>query len=238
MPTVEVILSPALCDTFETKDKTIVVVDIFRATSTIAAALMSGVKSVLPILEAEKTITYKSKGYFIAGERNGKPLPNFDFANSPRLIQNPKLKGEKLALTTTNGTKCFTWAQGTSCKKIYCGSFINIQATAEQIKKEKNSVVILCAGWKNRVNLEDTLYAGALCNMLKMDFDTEGDGSLVAMDVEEIARNKGYLEYLRNSSHYQRLKNYGAEEDMCFALKENQFAKNIVLVNQHLILED
>lgn len=235
LPTVEVILSPALCDTFDPSNKNIVVVDIFRATSTIASALMFGAKAVLPVLKAEETIRQKENGYLIAGERDGKQIEGFDFGNSPKKIQDDRLKNGKLALTTTNGTKCFTWAQQTKAHEILSGSFLNLKATAAYLIEQNMDVIILCAGWKNRVNMEDSLFAGALCKKLLNHFKTEGDGSLIAMNIESQALGMGYLNYLKSGSHYQRLKGFGAEADMDFCLQQDRFNKVISLQDNHLI---
>jgi 2-phosphosulfolactate phosphatase len=237
VPTVEVILSPAICETFDCDQKNVVVVDIFRATSTIASALMYGAKAVLPVLKASETIEYREKGYLIAGERDGQQIEGFDFGNSPRLIQDQRIKDKTLALTTTNGTKCFSWAEKTNCNNILSGSFLNISATSQFLKNSGKDIIIMCAGWKNRVNAEDTLYAGALCKLLKDDFSLQGDGSLIASDIEVQAQKVGYLSYLKNCNHYQRLKGFGAEKDIDFSLQHDIFNSIILLQESKLILQ-
>ena len=231
----EVILSPALKDTFETEGKIIVVIDIFRATSTIASALEFGAQRVLPVLQSEETKKLSKEGYFIAGERNGQKLDGFDFGNSPRLIRDDSIKNNSLALTTTNGTKCFEWAQSTQADQVLSGSFLNISSTAQYLKGQNKSIILLCAGWKDRVNLEDTLFAGALCRLLSNQFQMIGDGSLISMGIEKCAKEVGYLEYLKNSSHYQRLNKFGAGEDMRYCLQHDLFHFPVILSDNHLI---
>jgi len=236
MPTVDIVLSPALWPLVDAKYKNIVVIDIFRATSTIAAALKHGAASVVPVLKAEETLTYKSKGYLTAGERNGLPIDGFDFGNSPVLIQDEKLKGKKLALTTTNGTKCFDLAKSASSNRIYSGAFANIQATADILIQEKKDVILFCAGWKDLVNLEDTLYAGTLYHLLQNHFKPANDAVLIAEDVFIRAQEQGFNAVLNQSSHFQRLEKFGAQRDMDFSLQQNILNSCVVLKDNELVL--
>lgn len=236
MPTIDIVLSPALWSLADAKDANVVVIDIFRATSTIAAALQAGATAVHPVKAADEALALGKKGYLTAGERDGKPLEGFDFGNSPVLIQGERIKGQKLALTTTNGTKCFEMAQTSDCHAIYSGSFLNIRATAERLLDENRNIILFCAGWKDLINLEDTLYAGALYAMLQDDFSAAHDAVLLAENAFDMAKKKGVKRYLKVSSHFQRLKNFGAERDMELSLKHNTLDRCVVLKDDELVL--
>lgn len=237
MPSIDVVLSPSLWELVDAKDKNVVVIDIFRATTTICAALNYGAEKVLPVLNAEEALTYKQKGYLTAGERNGQAIPGFDFGNSPLLIQDKKLINNSLALTTTNGTKCFEMAKACSPHNLFAGAFINISALANKLIKDQKDVVLFCAGWKNQINLEDTLFAGTLINYLKNYFSWDQDSVIIALDLYKNAIKTGMTQYLQNSSHYKRLSGFGANDDMAFALQMDQMKKVVVMKQEHLVLE-
>jgi len=236
MPKIDVVLTPALWSIHDATDKMVVVIDIFRATSTICAALHFGANSVLPIREADETLTYSQQGYLTAGERNGKALEAFDFGNSPVLIQNDILRGVKLALTTTNGTKCFELAKHANCHQVLSGSFMNIQATANYLKAQSKDIVLLCAGWKDHFNLEDSLFAGALVTILADDFEIDTDASLLCKNLYHCAQELGFHEFLKQSSHYKRLSQYDASGDMELCLKHDLYHQVVILKDNHLVL--
>jgi len=236
MPKVNVILSPGFWDEKIAENKQIVVIDIFRATSTICAALHYGATSVLPVIDASNTMLYAKKNYITAGEREGKTLPGFDFGNSPVLIQDPKILGKKIALTTTNGTKCLSLAKNAAKSKIFSGSFLNIAATARILSKNYDDVILFCSGWKNEFNLEDTLYAGALVNLLSKDFEIESDAAFMAANLYQNAAKIGLEKFITNSSHFKRLSKYDAEGDIKLCLSKDICHKVVVLENDELVL--
>lgn len=236
MPKIDVVLTPALWGLQDATDKQVVVIDIFRATSTICSALHFGATAVLPVKEADETLKFVREGYFTAGERNGKALEGFDFGNSPMLIQNEILKGGKLALTTTNGTKCFDLAKHSNCHQVLSGSFMNIQATANYLKSQQKDVVLFCAGWKDEFNLEDSLFAGALVTILADKFEIDTDSALLCKNLYHCAQDLGFHEFLKQSSHYKRLSKYDATGDMELCLKHDLYHKVVILKDNHLVL--
>lgn len=219
---IDVVLSPALLPFHKVQNKHVVVVDILRATSTIVTAISEGATHVKTVLDAEEAKTFSLNGYLSAGERNGAKMEGFDMGNSPFECMNGKVLNKKLALTTTNGTKCFDAAKEAGAQTILAGSFLNIDATVEWLKNHPADCIILCAGWKNKVNLEDTLYAGLLTQKL-IDSNvatTEDDGALMAMDILKMA-GTDFADYLKKSSHYQRLSHLHHHEDMVYCLKQS-----------------
>jgi 2-phosphosulfolactate phosphatase len=199
---------------------TTVIVDILRATSSMTAGLANGVKSILPVAALEEARMYQKKGWIISGERNGEKVSGFDLGNSPFEFMNKELEGKKIAMTTTNGTLAITKSR--ESKQIIIGSFLNLSTLTEYLKTQENPVLILCAGWKGKVNLEDTVFAGALANRLADHFETNSDSSLVAQSVYESAKNDVYS-YLQKSSHVHRLKRLHITKDIEFCLRVDQY---------------
>ena len=143
-------------------DNTIVVVtDIFRATSCMVTGLAYGVGSITPVATVEECFELQQKGYIAAAERNAMKVEGFDLDNSPFSYMDEDLIGANIAMTTTNGTLSITKAK-TSAVKVLVGAFLNLGAIVNHLKSQPYDVLVLCAGWKGRVNLEDTLFAGAL----------------------------------------------------------------------------
>jgi 2-phosphosulfolactate phosphatase len=221
---IEVVLSPALLHLAEVKNRNVVVIDILRATSTICTAIHEGAIAVRAVESIDEAIILKNHGYVIAGERNGHKIEGFDMGNSPFECMKGALTNKKLALTTTNGTKCITAAMTAGASNVIAGSFLNIDATCEWLKTDGRPVVVLCAGWKDKVNLEDSLYAGALAKKLLNNEPNalDCDSTHMVLDLyEKAASNIG--EYLVKSSHYQRLSHLHHQEDMEYCLSENIF---------------
>jgi 2-phosphosulfolactate phosphatase len=212
---IEVCFSPELIHLHEKEGKIVVVVDIFRATSTMVAALANGVEEILPFADLESCRLMQDQGYRIAGERNGHTAPGFEFGNSPVAFLNNAFEGIQLAMTTTNGTLAIDKSKGAA--EILIGAFPNLQATVAYIQAHHKDVLVHCAGWKGRFNLEDSLYAGALVKSLEATHLADEDGALAMKSLFEREGHqlKGYLS---QASHAKRLQNHGIEADIDFCL--------------------
>lgn len=180
MPNIQVCLSPALFPFQINENAIVVVVDILRATSSICEAFRNGVEKIIPVGTVEETLDYKSNGYIVAAERDGIVLDFADFGNSPDNFTRELVCGRSIAYSTTNGTKTIHIAS--SCKSVIIGSFLNISAVCDWLINAGDDVIILCAGWKNRVNIEDSIYAGALVDrlMCASHYVTDCDSAKIA----------------------------------------------------------
>ncbi|MBX2965495.1 MAG: 2-phosphosulfolactate phosphatase [Cyclobacteriaceae bacterium] len=233
MKTIDVCLSPDLMHLYPVGDRVVVVVDILRATSCMVTALAHGVKSIRPFANLEECRAIKAQGYYTAGERNGEKVEGFDFGNSPFEYMNKKLKDEKIAFTTTNGTQAIAKSQG--AKEIIIGSFINLSAVTEYLKNGSNNVLVVCAAWKGKVNLEDTLFAGALVENLKNNIEPDCDAPLAAQHLYNLAK-KDMVGFLKGSSHVKRLNRLNIHKDIEFCLTPDQYPVVPKLINNELIL--
>jgi 2-phosphosulfolactate phosphatase len=215
MNSIEVCFSPELIHLHEVKGKIVVVVDIFRATSTMVAALASGVTGILPFADLEACRAMQSEGYLIGGERNGLTAPGFEMGNSPVAYLSGAYQGRKLAMTTTNGTQAIEKSKGAA--QILIGAFPNLQATVTYIQAQQLDVLVHCAGWKGRFNLEDSLYAGSLVKSLESTHKADEDGALAMKSLFE-REGHNLKGYLSQASHAKRLQNHGIESDIDFCL--------------------
>jgi 2-phosphosulfolactate phosphatase len=219
MHTVEVCFSPELYPEILTKEDFIVVlVDILRATTTICTAFENGVRSILPVASLEEARRLKTKGYLVASEQDGRKLDFADFGNSAFSFTRDKIEGETLVYCTTNGTRALERAK--DAETIAIGAFINITALANWLVTQNKNVVILCSGWKNKFCLEDSIFAGALTEILLSDagFTTRCDSAEAARDLWSLAKND-VPAYIEKAAHRQRLKRLGLDEVIPYSFK-------------------
>lgn len=235
MRNIEVCLSPELIHLFDLKNRIVVVVDIFRATSTMITALANQVESILPVADLETCRNFRNQGYIIAGERNGLPAEGFELGNSPLSYVKKAFAGQKIAVTTTNGTLAIEKSKGSA--EILLGSFLNLQATANYLSRKENDLIIHCAGWKGKFNLEDSLYAGALIEALSQTHSFECDGAL-AMKTLYQATKEDLVTFLNQASHAKRLQNHHVEADIDFCLTLNKYDIVGKLIDDELVGEN
>ena len=229
MNSIEVCFTPELIHLHEVKGKLVVVVDIFRATSTMVAALAHGVTEILPFADLESCRAMQGQGYLIAGERDGLTAPGFELGNSPVAYLEGNYAGKKLAMTTTNGTLALDKSKGAS--EILIGAFPNLKATASYIQSRNLDVLIHCAGWKGRFNLEDSLYAGALVQALSSSHGNQEDGALAMSSLFSL-EGGNLATYLSQASHAKRLQNHGIEDDIDFCLSLNLYEQVVGLTQK------
>lgn len=218
-PLVEVCFSPLQYEKYHNENSIVVVCDILRATTSICTALGNGAKEVIPVRSVEEARKYKEQGYVLAGERDGKTLDFADFGNSPFNFTADRVKEQSIAYCTTNGTKAVFL--GKDCKGVAVGAFINLSAVARYLVEQQQNVLVLCAGWKGKFCLEDTLFAGALAEILMQGdtYVTECDSVHAALDLWSIAKHD-LMGYVQKMAQRERLRKLGLDDvlDYCFTL--------------------
>ena len=215
--------SPALLHLYDISNSIVVIVDVLRATSTIATVLYNGAKCIIPVDSVSRCIEISKqiKG-ITAGERDGKIAEGLEYGNSPFEYPKEFIEGKTLVLTTTNGTKLLHMALDRGAKQIITGSFPNLDAVCDYLVAQNLPVVLACAAWKDRVNIEDMLFAGAVIEKVKNHFEINCDSSQIAETLCSKAEKDlyGFMQ-AKNASHYIRLSNYGLEKDIRYCLTAN-----------------
>ncbi len=221
-PTLFTCLSPALLHLYDLSNAVVVIIDVFRATSTIASALYNGAACVIPVDSVSKAVALsKNMGGIAAGERDGKIADGLEHGNSPLEYSRGFIEGKTLVLTTTNGTRLLQMAEDNNADTIITGSFPNLDAVCKFLIAQNKNVVLGCAGWKDRYNLEDTLFAGAVIHHVKNNFTIHCDSSLTAEQMYENVK-PDIVGYAPKLTHYHRLvERFGLIEDIRFCLTEN-----------------
>jgi 2-phosphosulfolactate phosphatase len=230
---IETCFSPALYEPELHTDSIVIVIDILRASSAICTAFANGAGAIIPVASVDEAKEYKKKGYLVAAERDGFVLDFADFGNSPFNFTNEKVKGRTIVYSTTNGTGIINLAS--SAYKIVVGSFLNIGALERWIKDQEKDIILFCAGWKNRFNLEDTVFAGALAFRLMESglYSTMCDSTLAALDLWSIASSdlRGYIE---KAAQRTRLRDKKLDDCLDFCLTAD-FTEKIPVIKDGLL---
>lgn len=220
-PTLHTVFSPALLHLYDVNHTLVVVIDVLRATSTIATALYNGAKEIIPVDSVERCIQLgRELECITAGERDGLVAPGLQYGNSSFEYPRDFIAGKTLVLTTTNGTKLLHMALAKGAEEIITGSFLNLSAVCDHLMKTRKNVILGCAGWKDRVNMEDTLLAGAIVSRIKEHFIINCDSSRIAENIYAQAKPDLY-EFMKqhDASHYHRLMKFGLEKDIRHCLQ-------------------
>lgn len=223
-PTLFTSPSPALLDLYNISNTIVVIIDVFRATSTIATALYNGAKCIIPVDNVAKCIELgKNIEAITAGERDGKVAEGLQYGNSPFEYPASFINGKTLVLTTTNGTKLLHMALERGANHIITGSFCNLSAVCNYLVEQNQNVLLGCAAWKDRVNMEDMLFAGAVINQIKDHFSINCDTSGIAETLYLNAKSDlfGFIAD-KQATHYQRLMGFGLEKDIRYCLTPDQ----------------
>tara|TARA_R100001143_G_scaffold63607_1_gene73986 strand:+ start:36051 stop:36788 length:738 start_codon:yes stop_codon:yes gene_type:complete len=193
----------------ELRDKTSVVIDVLRASSSIVTALMNGADAIIPVAdmgEASKiAMNVDSENYLLCGEKDGVMIDGYDLGNSPFEYTKEVVANKKLIFNTTNGTKAIKKTFGSS--NVCVAAFLNVSAVVDFLKTQQTDIVLVCAGWKGRLAFEDILLAGNIIYKL-----TDGklpekarDGVRVAFTLYDTYKDD-ITSIIQQSNHAERLK--------------------------------
>jgi 2-phosphosulfolactate phosphatase len=232
----ETCFSPVLYEADLHAGSIVVIIDILRATSAICTAFANGAESIIPVETVDEAREYKSRGYLVAAERDGYILDFADFGNSPFNFTRERVEGKTIVYSTTNGTRIIKMSS--SAGRIVIGSFLNMSALADWIISQEMDIVLFCAGWKNRFNLEDTICAGAMAEKLLASslYSTICDSTHAAMDLWTLAKNdlQGYIE---KAAQRSRLRDKGLDDCIGFCLTAD-FTKKIPVIKNGILVDN
>lgn len=221
-PQLHTVLSPRLLDIYDVSNSIVVIIDVFRATSTIATALYNGASRVIPVDSVELCIARgKETGGITAGERDGKVIPGLAYGNSPAEYPRSFIEGKTLVLTTTNGTRLLHMALSKGASEIITGSFPNLSAVCAFLLAQQKNVILGCSAWKDKFNIEDTLFAGAVIERVRDAFTIHCDSSLMASDMYTLHK-QNMSGFIRKTTHWHRLAAYGLEKDLEYCVTPDQ----------------
>ena|ERR1051326_3090789 len=215
---VAVFFTPANFDEMFLKDKTVVVIDVLRASTSIMMALQNGAKEIIPVSNVESAVKISGSLFgdvtLRAGERNSRIIEGFNLGNSPVEYTEEVVKGKSIIFITTNGSAAIV--KGRHAKRLIVAGFVNIAAVVAFLKDAETDFTIVCAGKENNFSLEDAVCAGALINRLKAETDAElilDDGGTAATGLEK-SLGGNILKMLKNTEHGKYLTEIGFAQDL------------------------
>lgn len=228
--------SPGTVDELYLSDRTVVVIDVLRATSSIITAMGNGAQEVIPVGSIEFAMKISGNLFggrtLLAGERNTIQIEGFNLGNSPLEFTPETVKDKSVVIYTTNGTKALVKTRFSE-QTIVC-AFLNLQAAAEYLLRTGKDVEIICSGRNNQFSLEDTVCAGLLIKLLQSlgSYDISDSASAAIL----LANNYGadISGMMRNSEHGKILLENGFAEDIeyCSQVSVSQvvpiFISNII----------
>jgi 2-phosphosulfolactate phosphatase len=217
---IDVVLMPALLDPGSLNGKTVVVFDVLRATTTIAAAFAAGITWIRAFADLSSAREAAEKAFprpILCGEQNALPAPGVDLGNSPRQFR-PEHAGREVYLATTNGTKAINAARSASV--IFAAALVNASLAAKKAAERGLDIVLLCSGTNSSIAMEDALGAGAVCAALA----THHQGAL-ATDPARMAHRlflacrEELPKVLRDCQGGRNITKVGLEPDIDFAAR-------------------
>jgi 2-phosphosulfolactate phosphatase len=233
MPGVQVCYTPLQYPLFRNDEDIVVVIDILRATSAMVTAIAHGAAGVIPVAKVEEARALAGKGYILAAERDGRVVEGFDYGNSPFSFMGDSIRGKTLVLSTTNGTQAIEAAR--NAHALIVGAFTNLSAVCEWLSRQGRGVLLLCAGWKNKFNLEDSIFAGAVAQkLLDKGYSTDCDSTRASVHLWNLSKHdlNGFLE---DSSHRNRLGRLELKKDIAYCLQTDISDAIPVLKNDILV---
>jgi 2-phosphosulfolactate phosphatase len=202
-------------------NKSVVVVDMLRATSVITTALNNGARGVIPVLtieEALKKALDNREEYILGGERKALKIEGFNCSNSPLEYTKSMVKGKTLVITTSNGTRAIKGCAG--AKNILIGALINADAVAKRIVELDNDVVIVNAGTMGEFSMDDFICSGYIIERIM---------KYASVDLSDIAttanyvykNNENVVEFIKYARHYKRIMELNFQDDLEYCCKKD-----------------
>jgi len=216
----------------------VVVIDVLRATSAMVAAFDNGIDRIIPVSTIEEARQYIGRsGYIAAAERNGEVVEGFAYGNSPLAYVGQDLRGKTIVMTTTNGTKAISLAK--DARQLVIGSFLNLTALSDWLVKQDENILLLCSGWKDKFNLEDSVFAGAVMERLldSGKFGVEEDSSIAAKFMYMSARDN-FMSILKAAPRRRRIEQLQLLPDVKYCLTPDQCTAIPVLRDGELVRLD
>lgn len=218
--------SPDLYALYHRDGATVIVTDIFRASTTITTALANGAEGVMPVASTEECETIGTAGgYLMAAERNVVRCPFAHLGNDPLEYVPSLVSGRGIVITTTNGTRSLTIAHEHGASVIMVGSFLNLDPTLHYCASIGiKEVIVVGAGWQGQASMEDCLYAGALAHRAESlgIGRASTDMAIMMRDLwrEHCTELEQRISYMRTCEHYQRLLRAGHADAVRYCLTE------------------
>jgi 2-phosphosulfolactate phosphatase len=241
MMKLEVLLTPGELMPGDIARRTVVVIDVLRASSTIVEALAAGARALYPVAEIEEALklanTLGRDEVLLSGERRSLPIEGFDLGNSPGDFTAERVGGKLIVMSTTNGTGATMAASAAS--RVIVGSWLNLTAVVDDLERTGAEPVFLCSGREGKFGLEDAVCAGtmaaALMERYEADVDWElNDGAMAALAMA--LRYPDPDELFRETAAGKQIVEAGLREDLAFCALTDRHDVVPVLNDRQIVL--
>lgn len=213
----EVFFTSQQLDEMFLRDKTVAVIDVLRASTTICQALINGAKEIIPVTTVEAAMKIVGNLFgdvtLLGGERGGRKIEGFNLGNSPLEYTDERVRGRTIIFSSTNGSQALVKSRYAR-EMVVCG-FVNISAVASFLANPERDITIVCAGCDGGFSMEDAVCAGMLLHMLaeRNEAVTYGDAGSAALALFK-AFGKNVHKMINNSDHGTYLKEIGLGDDL------------------------
>ncbi|WP_163194846.1 2-phosphosulfolactate phosphatase family protein [Clostridium thermarum] len=205
----------------KTEGKSVVVIDMLRATSVITTAVMNGCKRVIPVLTVERALELakeSSEKCILGGERQALKIEGFDCSNSPLEYTKDVVEDKTLIISTTNGTRAINRCK--EAKDILIGCMLNASAVARKLYELKNDIVIVNAGTYGEFSMDDFICSGYIINCLKDMCELEmTDITRTAYHIYKM--HSDIISFISQARHYNVIKDLGFTEDLEYCCRKD-----------------
>jgi 2-phosphosulfolactate phosphatase len=217
---IDVFFGPAGLTPADVAGRAVAVIDVLRASTSIAVALDNGAKAVVPFDKSDDVVTrakqFEKSDVRLAGERKSLPISGFDLGNSPREFTREAVEGKTILMSTTNGTGTITAAQG--ARDVVVASYVNFSTCLSFLRaalRAGTDVVLLCAGQDRRFALEDAACAGRYAHNIakRLNGVALNDGAQACVLIDK-KYGDNLLKLFDASAHGRHLKEAGFAEDL------------------------
>lgn len=235
----DVYLTPGEVNSTDTAERTVVIIDVLRATSSIVEAMGSGAKNIYPVSSIEEALrlanTLGRDELLLCGERKCLPIEGFDLGNSPREFTPDRVGGKTLVMSTTNGTLAIVAAAGAA--RVLVASLLNLSAVVEELVRSEVEPVLLCSGRERHFGLEDAVCAGEVAARLMAARPGDwqpNDGAVAALALAREFRMGEKL--FAGTAAGKGITAAGLEEDLAFCAQVDRHAIVPVLHDRQIVV--
>lgn len=234
----DVYLTPGEVASSDTVDRTVVVIDVLRASSSIVEALASGARNIFPVSSIEEALrlanTLGREEVLLCGERKCLPIEGFDLGNSPAEFTHERVGGKTLVMSTTNGTIALTLGAGAA--RVLVAAYLNLSAVVDELARADADPVIICAGRERHFGLDDAVCAGEIAARLLEARPGEwqlNDGARAAISLA--GAFSADAEFFTSTSAGRRISDAGLDADLAFCAQVDRHSIVPVLHERQIV---
>ncbi len=242
----DVLWVPSELEQVQVHDRVAVVIDVLRSSTSVAAAMQSGARAVVPAGSIEEAVRIANslgrEEVLLCGERQGVRIEGFDLGNSPAEFTGPAVKDRTIVMTTTNGTAALASLAG--ARNVYIAALVNLSTVVKALVEAQENTLIVCAGSDGRVSVEDALCAGLIIEGCAKQAGRGGsragpelgDGAVAAQALAR-AHSPVSVDFLRAAQAGRALEAIGYDSDIELCARVDSIAELPVFRDRQIVSE-